>query len=290
MDIEYDVDEGIATVTLNRPEVMNAFRRSMVEQMTEALDRADSDDAVHSVIITGSGRAFCAGADLSGGDRFDSIVKSPDFVPRDGGGVVALRMFAMRKPVIAAVNGAAVGIGATITLPADFRLAASTARFGFVFARRGVTMEACSSWFLPRLVGMDKGLEWVYSGRVFDADEALSSGLVRSVHAADELIQAARSLALDLSRASSSVSIALCRQMMWRMTGAPHPIIANRVESRALNVSMRSADATEGVASFFERRAADFRGRVSTEVPYDLFQDWPQPVFSDWLGDAEGMS
>ncbi len=283
MEIEYEVDEGIATVTLNRPEALNAFIMPMIEQLTNALDRADQDDAVHAVILTGSGRAFCAGADLSGEDRWDSIVSSTDSVPRDAGGLVALRMFSMRKPVIAAINGAAVGVGATITLPADFRLASTAARFGFMFARRGISMESCSSWFLPRLVGMDKSLQWVYSGEIFGAEEALSSGLVRSVHPPEELMPAARSLAFDLHSRSSSVSIALCRQMMWRMLGAPHPIVANRVESRALSVSMTSVDAVEGVNSFFEKREANFEGRVSAEQLEDVFRDWPVPVYPDWI-------
>lgn len=282
MSVDYEVSDSIAVITLNRPDVLNAFNQSMVGLMTDALDAADRDDEVHSVIITGRGRAFCAGADLSGDDRFDGVLKAPQAVPRDGGGEVTLRIFGMHKPVIAAINGAAVGVGATMILPADFRLASSTARFGFVFARRGINMESCSSWFLPRLVGLEKSLEWVYTGRVFGADEALSAGLIRSIHEPDDLLPAARAFAHELRSASSSVSLAACRQLMWRMLGAPHPVIANRIESRTLNVLMRSGDAAEGVASFLEKRDAVFRDQVSTELPPDLFDDWPPPAFPDW--------
>ncbi len=280
-----DLSEGIFTITLNRPDKMNAFNNAMMHDLIAAFDYADADDAVRAVIVTGAGdRAFCAGADLSAGDKtFDYAalgskpidLSHPD--ARDGGGRVTLRIFQCRKPVIGAINGAAVGVGATIQLPMDFRLASSTARFGFVFARRGIVPEAASSWFLPRLVGVSKALEWSYSGRVFDAQEALTGGLVRSIHAPGDLILAARAFAHELTHDSAAVSIALTRQMMWRMMGAAHPMEAHKLDSRAIWSRGASADAKEGVMSFLEKRNALYPDQVSTDMPH----------FSPWMDDPD---
>jgi enoyl-CoA hydratase/carnithine racemase len=289
------VEDGILTITLNRPDRMNAFTPVMMRELIAAFDLADRDDEVRAVIMTGQGKAYCAGADLgAGGETFD-YAKRPDRLDqgspiredgsidyghpgvRDGGGRLTLRIFNCRKPVIGAINGAAVGIGATMTLPMDFRLASDTARFGFVFARRGIVPEAASSWFLPRLVGISQALDWCYSGRVFGADEALNGGLVRSVHALDDLLSAARALAQELTAESAPVSIALTRQMMWRMMGAEHPMIAHRLDSRGIWSRGQSDDAREGVSSFLEKRPAAYPDRVSTDFP----------EFGDLLGDPE---
>lgn len=279
--IRYDVDGHVATITLHRPEQMNAFTSRMVHEMVAAFDLADADDAVRGVIVTGEGRAFCAGADLSaGGDTFNkggSDIESAGVV-RDGGGIVALRIFESRKPVVAAINGAAAGVGATMTLPMDIRIASTAARFGFVFTRRGIVPEAASSWFLPRLVGISQALEWSFDGRVFSAEEALAGGLVRSVHEPDELLAAARSIVDDIAENTAPVSVALTRQMMWRMLGAEHPMAAHRADSRAIQERGRSADTAEGVTSFLEKRPAVFPDRVSTDW-IDVFPDWQDPAF-----------
>jgi enoyl-CoA hydratase/carnithine racemase len=288
--LETDGD-GIATITLDRPDKLNAFNKAMLEDMVAAFDVTDADDSVRAVIVTGNGRAFCAGADLSGagGATFDyaksegwngsdSPIRadgSADYANpavRDGGGILSLRIFASKKPVIGAINGPAVGVGATMTLPMDFRLASDTARFGFVFARRGIVPEAASSWFLPRLVGIEQALHWCYSGRIFAADEALKGGLVRSLHAADDLVPAARALALELTSESAPVSVSLMRKMLWSGLGATHPMEAHRIESRAIWSRGASDDAREGVASFLEKRAAHFPDRVSKSWPG--FADW----------------
>lgn len=281
--ITYDVADRIATITLHRPEALNAFTAKMMYEMISAFDLADADDDVRAVIVTGRGdRAFCAGADLArGGETFDrggSDVVGARGIPRDGGGMLTLRIFESKKPVICAVNGAAVGIGATMTLPMDVRLASSTARFGFVFTRRGITPEAASSWFLPRLVGISTALEWNFSGRLFGAREALDAGLVRSVHEPADLLPAARQLAGELTEQAAPVSVALTRQMMWRMLGAAHPMDAHRADSRAIFERGRAADAREGVTAFLEKRPAQFVDRVGTDLP-DVFPDWEQPEF-----------
>jgi enoyl-CoA hydratase/carnithine racemase len=281
--IRYEVEDNVLTITLNRPDRINAFTAAMMRELIDAFDRADADDDVRAVIVTGAGRGFCAGADLErGGDTFKRE-KRPDGaagdVARDGGGMVALRIYESLKPVIAAFNGAAVGVGVTMTLPMDIRLASSEARFGFVFARRGMPMEACSSWFLPRLVGMQQAAEWVCTGRVFDAEEALRGGLVRSLHEPDELLPAARALAREIADNTSAVSVALNRQLMWRMAGADHPMEAHKVDSRAVGYMGRSADAVEGVTSFLEKRPARFCLRPSTEMP-DFFPWWTERRFS----------
>ena len=281
--IRYEVAGGVATVTLHRPEKLNAFTGVMMNELLAVFDEIDADDSVRAVIVTGEGRAFCAGADLSGGAKTfdDGDWASPtDVRPRrDGGGRVTLRIYECKKPVIGAINGAAVGVGATMTLPMDVRLASTAARIGFVFARRGIVPEACSSWFLPRAVGISQAAEWVYSGRVFDAHEALQGGLVRSLHEPDDLLPAARRLASEIAENTSGVSVALARQMLWRMLGASHPMDAHRTDSRAMQHRGRSADAHEGVTSFLEKRPAKFTDSVSGGLP-EIFPDWEEPEFS----------
>ena len=281
--IRYDVADGVATVTLHRPEQLNAFTGTMMRELIEAIDRVDADDSVRALVVTGSGRGFCAGADLSsGGETFargGSDVQTDVGVPRDGGGLVTLRLFDCTKPVIGAINGPAVGVGVTMTLPMDVRLASTAARFGFVFARRGIVPEACSSWFLPRLVGISQAAEWCYTGRVFGAQEALDGGLVRSLHGPDDLLPAAYALAREIAESTAPVSVALTRRMLWRMLGADHPMAAHRVDSRGILARGASADAREGVTSFLEKRAAAFPDRVSDGLP-DVFPDWVDPTFS----------
>lgn len=283
--IRYDVADRVATIELHRPDAMNAFTGKMLGELHSAFDRADADDGVRAVIVTGHGdRAFCAGADLAaGGDTFagenlGKVGSSGPAVPRDGGGLASLRIYHSRKPVIGAINGAAVGVGATMTLPMDVRLASTTARFGFVFARRGLVPEAASSWFLPRLVGISQALEWCYSGRVFPATEALAGGLVRSLHEPDELLPAARALAAEIADNTSAVSVTLTRQMMWRMLGADHPMMAHRADSRAIHALGTTPDVREGVTSFLEKRPPAFTGSASTDVP-DVFPGWVEPEF-----------
>lgn len=282
-EILYDVADSIATITLNRPAQLNAFTNRMMYELIEAFDAVDADDDVRAVIVTGSGRGFCAGADLSGGgetfSKGGSDIQTDVGVPRDGGGMVSLRIFECTKPVIGAINGPAVGVGVTMTLPMDIRLAADSARFGFVFAKRGIVPEACSSWFLPRIVGISQAAEWVYTGRVFGAQEALDHRLVRSVHPGDELIGAARALAAEIVENTAPVSVALSRQMLWRMLGADHPMEAHRVDSRGIQERGRSADSREGVVSFLEKRPAVFPDRVSDGLP-EIFPGWQPPGFS----------
>ena len=284
----YSVEDGIATITLNRPDRMNAFTPRMMLDMIEAFDLTDADDEVKVVIVTGAGeRAFCAGADLGSGgntfdykDRGDAIreeAKDGD-VYRDGGGRVTLRIYDSLKPVIAAVNGAAVGIGVTMQLPMDIRLASTSARFGFVFARRGITPEAASSWFLPRVVGMQTALEWCYTGRVFPAQEALDRGLVRSLHAPEDLMPAARALAREIADNVAPVSVALTRQMLWRGAGFDHPMEAHKADSRAIMARGASADAREGVTSFLEKRAPSYPNKVSSDLP-DIWPEWKEREF-----------
>ena len=281
-EIIYEVSDNIATVTLHRPDKMNAFTGVMMNELLQVFDEIDADDNVRAVIVTGSGRAFCAGADLSHGAETFSDGKlsgqTPTAVRRDGGGMVTLRMFRCNKPIIGAINGAAVGIGATMTLPMDIRIAADSAKMGFVFTRRGIVPEACSSWFLPRLVGISQAQEWVLTGRVFLADEALRGGLVRSIHPQEEFMQVARELAKEIVDNAAPVSVALARQMMWRMLGASHPMEAHRVDSRGIQERGRSADTREGVMSFLQKRPAVFGDKVTTDVP-DIFVGWEEPEF-----------
>ena len=281
-EILYAVEDGVATITLNRPEKLNAFTNTMRLELIEAFDRVDTDVAVRAVIVTGAGRAFCAGADLSaGGKTFDYAARGvigAEEQRRDGGGTVSLRIFDCLKPVIAAVNGPAVGVGATMQLPMDIRLAAEGARFGFVFTRRGVVPEACSSWFLPRLVGIQQALDWMLTGRVFDAAEALEGGLVKAVLPQGELLPAARRLARDIADNTSAVSVALARQMLWRMLGADHPMAAHQIDSRGIQMMGRSPDAYEGVASFLEKRKPRFSMRPSQDMP-PFCPWWPDRPF-----------
>ncbi|HEY5875993.1 MAG TPA: crotonase/enoyl-CoA hydratase family protein [Ilumatobacteraceae bacterium] len=280
--IAYDVADGVATLTLDRPEQLNAFTIPMMREVIDAFDRSDADDDVRVVIVTGRGRGFCAGADLSGGGetfgRGGSDVQTSVGVPRDGGGLVSLRIFESLKPVIAAINGPAVGVGITMTLPMDIRMMSTSAKIGFVFARRGIVPEAASSWFLPRLVGIQQAAEWVYTGRLISPDEALAGRLVRSVHAPDDLLPAANALAREIADSTAPVSVALSRQMMWRMLGASHPMEAHRVDSRGIKERGASADASEGVVSFLEKRPARFPVKLSDGLP-DIFPAWVEPTF-----------
>ena len=285
----YAVEDGVATITLNRPEKLNAFNTQMMKDMIDAFDATDGDDAVRAVIVTGAGRAFCAGADLSGGAQTfnydaregggeDRAARTRDGAQRDGGGLLTLRIFESLKPVIAAVNGAGVGVGATMQLAMDIRLASTQARYGFVFARRGLNPEAASSWFLPHLVGVQTALEWCYTGRIFPAQEACDRGLVRSLHAPDDLLPAARALAREIADNAAPVSVALTRQLIWRNAGAAHPMDAHRADSRGIQARGKSGDAREGVTSFLEKRPAAFPDKVSSDLP-DIWDHWQAPDF-----------
>lgn len=282
--IRYEVADGIATITLNRPDQLNAFTGTMMNELMDALDHTDADDNVRVVVITGAGRGFCAGADLSsGGATFakgGSDVKTKvEGVTRDGGGMTSLRFYESDKPIIGAINGAAVGVGVTMTLPFDIRIASTNAKFGFVFARRGIVPEACSSWFLPRVVGISKAAEWVYTGRIFSAQEAFEAGLVRSVHEPDDLLPAAYAIAREIADNTAPVSVSLSRHMLWRMLSADHPMEAHKVDSRGIAVRGPSADAIEGVTSFLEKRPANFPNKVSDGLP-DIFPGWTDREFS----------
>jgi len=284
--ILYDVADDILTITLNRPDRLNAFTDRMMTELVDAFDRADADDGVRAVIVTGAGRAFCAGADLAaGGKTFDYAARDdrPDRqgapvaedgeidwshqAVRDSGGRLTLRIYECLKPVIAAVNGPAVGIGVTMQLPMDIRLASTDARFGFVFSRRGITPEACSAWFLPRIVGISRALEWACTGRIVSAQDALAGGLVTALYPPEDLLPAARALAREIADNAAPVSVALTRQMFWRMLGADHPMEAHRIDSRAIYARGSSDDVREGVSSFLEKRPAVFPNRVSTDMP-----------------------
>lgn len=284
--ILYEVENGVATITLHRPDKMNAFTGTMMNEMIWAFDEIDADDNVRAVIVTGHGdRAFCAGADLTPEDgkhvfaSGEAVSDLSDTRVRDGGGLLTLRIYQCKKPVIAAVNGAAVGIGVTMQLAMDIRLASESARFGFVFARRGIVPEAASSWFLPRLVGPQQALEWCYTGRIFDAQEALKGGLVRSVHPAGELLAEARTLAREIADNTAPVSVALTRHMLWRNAAQPHPMEAHKIDSRAIYRRSRSGDAKEGIASFLEKRTPNYPDKVSTDMP-DFFPWWEEPVYN----------
>ena len=277
-----DVADGIMTITLNRPDKLNAYTSTMLREMCAALDAADADDSVRGIIVTGAGRAFCAGADLSsGGDTFDADARGDrqSGLQADGGGILTLRIYECKKPIIAAINGPAVGVGVTMTLPMDVRLASDNARFGFVFARRGIVPEACSSYFLPRVVGISQALQWCYSGRLFDAEEAKRGGLVQSLHEANDLLPAARAIIRDFADHASPLSVTLIRHMMWRMLGADHPVEAHNIDSRAIYNLGRGPDAKEGVTSFLEKRPPEFSGKVSSDMP-DFFPWWERREFS----------
>lgn len=279
--LRYEVADRIATITLDRPDKLNAYNTQMMAELVAAFDLSDTDDQVGCVLLTGGGRAFCAGADISSGNgAFERLAEDParaalryGDLSRDGGGVASLRIFDSLKPVVAAINGPAVGVGATMLLPADVRLASTTAKFGFVFTRRGIIPEAASSWFLPRLVGISRALEWTMAGRMVPADEALEAGLVRALHAPEELIPAARAVAHEFAHAGAPVAVSLTRQMMWRMLGAAHPMEAHRVDSRAMRARGGAPDTREGVAAFLEKREPHFAEKVSDGLP-DI---WPDP-------------
>ena len=280
--ILYDLEDNVLLITLNRPEILNAFNRDMMAEMIDALNKADADDNVRAIIVTGAGRGFCAGADLSaGGNTFNAEARDDreNGLHRDGGGRVTLRIFECKKPIIAAINGAAVGIGATMTLPMDIRLCSTKAKFGFVFARRGIVPEACSSYFLPRVVGISQALEWCYSGRVFPCGEALAGGLVRSIHEPDDLLAAAKVIAREIADNTSAVSVTLIRQMLWKMLGADHPMEAHKIDSRGIYFAGKAADAKEGVESFLEKRTAKFPLKVSEDMP-EFYPWWEDRQFS----------
>jgi len=280
-EIKYEINDNILIITLNRPKKLNAFTRLMLDELLDALERADKDDDVKAIIFTGSGRGFCAGADLSmGADSFNADKRDDraSGLNRDGGGILTLRLYECLKPVIGAINGPAVGVGSTMLLPMDIRLASESARFGFVFARRGIVPEACSSWFLPRIVGISKALEWCYGGRIIPADEALKNNLISEILADNLLIDRAKEVATQLTQQSSSVSIGLTRQMMWKMLGAEHPMSAHKIDSRAVYYLGQSLDAQEGVKSFLEKREADFKNQISADLP-SFFPWWEKQTF-----------
>ena len=287
-EIEYSVADRIATITLDRPERLNAFTLVMRGELIDAFDRADADDDVRAVVVTGRGRAFCAGADLErGASTFDpeTLKYRPgrhdtfeDGSARDGGGTVALRIARSLKPVIAAINGPAVGVGVTMTLPMDIRLAADDARFGFVFARRGIVTEAASSWFLPRLVGIAQAMEWAATGRIFGADEALRGRLVSRLHPKEGLLDAAYELAGEIAANTSAVAVAAVRRLMWSGLGASSPWDAHNADSALMRALGGAPDAAEGVTAFLEKRPADFPMKVSQDLPAEV------PV---WPGDGE---
>ncbi len=278
--ILYDKNGPILTLTLNRPDKLNAYTQQMQTELIAALDAADADDDIRAIIVTGAGRGYCAGADLSaGGNTFNNDAPGREGgLRRDGGGILTLRLFECLKPIISACNGPAVGVGATMQCAMDVRLASEEARYGFVFSKRAVVPEACSSWFLPRIVGIQQALEWTFSGRVFNAEEAARGGLVRSIHKANDLMPAAIDLAHEFAESTSPVSVALIRQMMWKMLGADHPMEAHKIDSRGIYYRGKSADAIEGVESFLEKRAPNFPGKVSTDMP-EYFPWWTPRAF-----------
>ncbi|MBX3506632.1 MAG: crotonase/enoyl-CoA hydratase family protein [Parvibaculum sp.] len=296
--IKYEVKDNILTLTLHRPDKLNAFTGQMMFEMIDAFDKADADDDVRAIIVTGEGRAFCAGADLSAGaktfdyaeredrpEKANTPIKANGEIDwshesvRDGGGRLTLRIFESLKPVIGAINGPAVGVGVTMQLPMDIRLASENAKFGFVFARRGIVPEACSSYFLPRVVGISQALEWTYTGRVFGAEEALKGGLVRSIHKPDDLLPAARAIAREIADNTAAVSVSLTRQMLWRLLGADHPMEAHKIDSRAIYARGASADAKEGVMSFLEKRPANYPCKVSKDMP-SFYPWWEERKYS----------
>lgn len=281
-EIKYEVADKILTITLHRPDKLNAFTARMARELLDALDRADADDGIRVIVFTGSGRGFCAGADLStGGETFD--YSSPQYKAtiddhRDGGGIVTLRLFESTKPLIAAINGPAVGVGITMTLPMDIRIASTSARMGFVFARRGIVPEACSSWFLPRLVGISRATEWTYTGRVFSADEALAGNLISRLVAPGELLPTAYALAREIADNTSAMSVTLTRQLLWRMLGADHPMEAHKIDSKCIFFMGQSPDAMEGVSAFLQKRPAQFTMSPSKDLP-PFYPWWPDRPF-----------
>ena len=293
--LRYEIEDQVLTLTMNRPERLNAFNSRMQGEFLEALEHADADDEVRAVIVTGEGRGFCAGADLGkGADTFNYDNQTEEAKAdrassegrqegsnawlRDGGGLLSLRIYEFNKPIIAAINGPAVGVGVTMTLPMDIRIASTQARMGFVFSRRGIVPEACSSYFLPRIVGVSKALEWAYSGKVFDAEEALKGGLIRSLHEPEDLLPSAREIASEIVENTSAISVTMIRHMMWKMLGADHPMEAHKVDSRGIFHLGRGADAREGVVSFLEKRSPDFTSKPSQDMP-EFFPWWEERNF-----------
>ena len=287
--ILYDVKDKVLTITLNRPDRLNAYTGQMQSNLIEAFDKAGKDDGIRAIIVTGAGRGFCAGADLgAGGNTFNREVRNnkgetegikddPEWM-RDGGGRTTLAIFDCPKPIIAAFNGPAVGVGVTMTLPMDIRIASEEAKFGFVFARRGLVPEAASSWFLPRVVGINKALEWTFSGRVFSPEEAKEGGLIRSIHPADKLLEEANKIAQEIVENTSAVSVAMTRQMLWKLLGADHPMEAHKVDSRAIYELGQGGDAKEGVESFLEKRPPEFPSKVSEDMP-EFYPWWEERKF-----------
>ena len=293
--LRYEIEDQVLTLTMNRPERLNAFNSRMQGEFLEALEHADADDEVRAVIVTGEGRGFCAGADLGkGADTFNYDNQTEEAKAerassegrqegsnawlRDGGGLLSLRIYEFNKPIIAAINGPAVGVGVTMTLPMDIRIASTQARMGFVFSRRGIVPEACSSYFLPRIVGVSKALEWAYSGKVFDAEEALKGGVIRSLHEPEDLLPSAREIASEIVENTSAISVTMIRHMMWKMLGADHPMEAHKVDSRGIFHLGRGADAREGVVSFLEKRSPDFTSKPSQDMP-EFFPWWEERNF-----------
>ncbi len=291
-----DIKDNILTITLNRPDILNAFNIEMQNELIDSFNKADKDDEVKAIIITGAGRAFCAGADLSSREEtfnYENRKDRPDRTGavsengkidwshpsvRDGGGKLTLQIFNCLKPVISACNGPAVGVGVTMQLAMDIRLASSKAKYGFVFARRGLVPEACSSWFLPRIVGVSKALEWIYSGKVFEAEEALQGGLIRSIHEPADLIDSAKKIAKEIIDNCAPVSIALSRQMIWRMAGASHPMDAHKIDSRGIFSRGRMTDVKEGIASFLDKRSPIFSDKVNSDMP-EYFPWWNEEEY-----------
>ncbi len=280
--IKYEVEDRILTITLNRPERLNAFNDEINNDLLNAMDEAKADDNIRVIIVTGEGRAFCAGQDLEKGTdtfNYDEIDKNPDWSKvRDVGGMLALRFFESTKPIIAAINGPAVGVGITMTLPMDIRLASEDAKMGFVFVRRGIIPDGCASWFLPKLVGVGQSMEWFLSGKIFSADEAKERGLVRDIYPRGQLLDEARKTALEIAENTSAVSVALTRQLIWRMAGADHPIEAHKVETRGFYYAGKSEDAKEGIMSFVEKRKPRFTDSPVKDMP-PFYPWWKEPPF-----------
>lgn len=279
----YRIEDGIATITLNRPEKMNTVTTEMRDELIATFDQADNDPDVRAIVVTGSGKAFCAGADVSGGAKsFDPEERGwaediDEF--RDGGGMITLKIFACTKPVIAAINGVAAGLGSTMLLPMDIRIASQSARFGFVFSRRGIVPEACATWFLPKVVGINRALEWAFTGRVFPAAEALDAGLIRSIHPDEELLDAAYAIAHEIVDNAAPVAVGMIRQMMWRLVGSAHPMDAHRVDSKVNFWLGQSPDVAEGITAFLEKRPPEFGMRLPTDLP-TFYPWWDEPEFS----------
>ena len=283
--IRYEVADRVATVTLDRPDARNAMTYGMLEDLLEIFDAIDADDDVRVAVVTGTGRFFSAGTDISG-DTAGFAPGSPDFEPlrgtgRDVGGELAIRIFDCTKPVIAAINGTAVGIGVTLTLPMDVRIAADDARFGIPFVRRGIVPESCATWFLPRVVGITRAIDWAITGRIFPAAEAREAGLVSDLVPADQVLPRAYEIAAEIAEQTAPISVALTRQLMWKLLGAEHPMLANQLESKALVAVQRGPDTAEGIASFLEKRAPRFTQRPSRDLP-DFYPWWDEhPFFED---------